>query len=152
MEFLYTPAKYQILSQNLNLITGSVKAMLVTPDYLPDPSQEFVDDGTISAASEFEISGTGYIDGFGGGGRKLLANKQLVEDDSFAVVRYIFDDLSWLGLNAGIVGGIVLILESGTSDATSRLIAYRNSGGLPQLTDGSEFRVLINQTLGFFNF
>ena len=152
-DFLYTPAKNRILSTNaMNLVTADIKALLVTPDYVPDSEQEFIDDGTINAVSEFEVSGTGYIAGFGNAGRKLLTGKIFSNDSTNHVVRYIFDDISWLGINVGLVGGIILCLEAGSSDTTSRLISYRSSGGFPQLTDGSELRIVIDPVTGFFTF
>jgi hypothetical protein len=111
-----------------------------------------VDDGTVNAVSEFEVAGTGYTAGFGASGRHLLTGKSLVIDADLHVVRYIFADLIWTGINVGIVGGMVLLLESGSSDSTSPLIAYRDTGGFPQATDGSELRILVDQTLGFMKF
>lgn len=151
-EFLYTPAKQRILTQNLHLVTGAIKAMLVTTGYTPDREQQFIDDGTVNAVSEFEVQGTGYAAGFGASGRHLLTSKSFLLDADLHVVRYIFADLSWVGINVGIVGGVVLVLESGGGDSTSPLIAYRDTGGFPQDTDGSELRILVDQDLGFFKF
>lgn len=149
-DFLYDSAKHLILTQQLNLVTSNIKMMLVSTIYSPDPTQQFIDSGGSNTVKAAEISGTGYAHGFGGSGRKLLTGKEFVTDSLLHREEYHFDDVSWAGLNVGLtmVGGCILVLEVGTSDQTSLLIAFRGNG-FPQTTTGTELRIS-NDTHGFF--
>ena len=149
-DFIYDLARYRIWTQDLDLIVLPIKMMLVSPDYVPTRTHTTVDDGTITCPSEFEVTGTGYVSGFGGSGRKLLANKSFVNDTTGHKTRFFFDTLSWTGLNVGLVGGAILITEEGTSDLTAQLIAYRSSGGFPQDLLGDELQLMLDPELGFF--
>jgi len=100
---------------------------------------------TVDKISGLEVSGTGYTAGFGGAGRKTLATKTSTEDD--ANNRSAFDaaDLSWPGLNAGIVTGFALIKEI-TNDAGSELLYYCSDGGFPITTNGGTFDLILDAT------
>ena len=77
---VYNEAKYFLSTKQLNLQDDVLKAMLVTNGYIPDQNQAFVDNGTIISPNQFEVTGTGYIGGFAGSGRKTIANQSVVRD------------------------------------------------------------------------
>ena len=135
---VFTRAKNEIFSQNLNLVSEDIKVMLVNPNFVPDPDMEFVDDGTTISASNFEVSGTGYEAGNMGSGRMSLINKFFQVDPATNKSRFFASNLSWNPINAGLVGGAVLIKEGLSGDTGSLMIAHIDSGGFPQNTDGGQ--------------
>lgn len=96
---------------------ATFKVLLARPTYTP-----LVTDATIAAASAYEISGTGYTGGYGGSGRKTLASLTVALD---AQGRVVFDaaDLTWTALDAGAVGWVCVVVETGGTDATGLLVA-----------------------------
>ena len=114
---LYNAGLSEIMNGGIVLLTDTIKVMLVSPTYTFDPDHAFV-----SSVNTWELSGTGYVSGFGGGGRQALSSKtvtkDLVNDKAF------FDaaDLVWTSINAGTIGWCILIKEI-TNDAASKLIA-----------------------------
>jgi hypothetical protein len=109
-----------LLNNGIDLLSDTIKVMLVNNTYTPDKDHSFVD--AITGGSSKELSGTGYTAGFGGGGRKTLASKTVTQDD--ANDKAIFDatDVTWTGINAGTVGFVVVIKEI-TNDGLSPILA-----------------------------
>jgi hypothetical protein len=109
--------KLKLASGQIAWASATLKLMLVTPAYVPDETHS-----TPADASAYELTGTGYTGGYGGSGRKTLASKTAALDSDGRVV---FDaaDLAWTGINAGTVGYVLVIQETGGTDASSVLIA-----------------------------
>lgn len=107
----------------LNWVAASnIKALLLTTGtaYTPDKDHEFV-----SSVVASEAAGTGYTGGFGGAGRKALANKTIEDDLTNDRVLLKADNPSaWTGLSLsnGSIAYVVVFAEV-TSDAASPLIA-----------------------------
>lgn len=141
MDLVFNRAKNEIFAQNLDLANDTIKTMLVTPDFIADPDMGFADDGTLLSPANFECDGTGYEGGCGGSGRHLLENKFFQQDDQTNKARFFASNSVWNPINCGLVGGILIIKENGGSDEETELIAYVQSGGFPQLTDGGQFEV-----------
>jgi hypothetical protein len=114
----YNKAKYEIFKGNLALLDSTIKVLLVGPTTVFDPDDAYVSDLNVG-----EITGTGYVSGFGASGRKALQGKAFVEDDATDVVYFDGSDLIWTGINAGTVAAAVLVREM-SSDADSLLIAF----------------------------
>lgn len=141
---VYNEAKYALTVGGLNLSTDTLKAMLVTVGYIPDPTHAFVDDGTLLAPNQFEVAGTGYIGGWGGTGRIEITNKLVLRDTDTFRVRLFGDNLLWNLINVGVVGGVIITREGITDDTTSLLIGYCNEGGFPVSTNGGELQIRFN--------
>jgi hypothetical protein len=97
--------------------SDTLKVLLVTSSYTPDPDHNFV-----SSANAAELSGTGYVSGFAGSGRKALANKLVTQDDTNNLAIATADATEWAGINAG-AAAWAIIYKPGTSDADSVIIA-----------------------------
>lgn len=138
---VYNEAKYLLSLGELNLLTDTLKAMLVTDEYVVDPNHGYVSDGTLVSPDQFEVDGTGYILGHGGSGRRTITNKIVEKDTGTSRVRLYGDDLSWNPINVGLIGGVILIREGTNNDNASLLIGYTNEGGFPIFTDGGEFQL-----------
>lgn len=140
---VYNRAKKEILDGTIDLLTDTLKIMLVTSSYVADPDNDFVEEG-VDDANEHELSGTGYVAGFAGSGRKTLSGKAVTEDD--ANDRAEFDDsgdITWSGINAGTAAAAILYKHL-TADTASVLIAYIDSGGFPIVTNGGDLTIQWN--------
>lgn len=109
-----------LLNAGIDLLSDTIKAMLVGSGYTPDKDHDFVASIT-GGGTSYELSGTGYTGGFGGSGRKALASKAVTKDDSADVAYLDAADLTWTAIDAGTVAYVAIIKE-GTSDADSPLL------------------------------
>ncbi len=110
--------------------TGTtVKAILVTAGYVADRDHVFV-----SAIGANELSGTGYVAGFGGAGRKTLAGKTATVDNVNNLTAYGATNPVWTAITAGTAAAIIIIQEI-TNDAASVLLAYLDAA-TPRATSG----------------
>jgi hypothetical protein len=134
----YNRGKKEILDGTIDLVADTIKVMLVTSGYTPDPDHDFA-----SSPAANELSGTGYASGFAGAGRKTLASKAFAEDDANNRAEFDAADLSWTGIDAGTAAAMV-IYKHLTSDAASVLIAYIDTGGFPKTTNGGDLNVTWN--------
>ena len=139
--FLYNRAARRIFDGNLNLATSTLKLMLVDSGYTANRDHDFVGSGAGTPGGE-ELSGTGYAAGFGGAGRRTIANKAFSEDDVNDRAEMDCDDVTWTVINAGTAAAAILIKE-GTSDADSELIAFFDSG-FPVTTNGGDLTLQVN--------
>ena len=122
----------QLLTAGIDIENDSgVKAMLLSTAYTPNKDHDFVDD--INAN---ELSGTGYAGGFAGSGRKTLASRAIVQDDSGDVSYADCADITWTAINAGTIGHIAIIKEI-TNDAASVIIAIIDTADVT--TDGGNY-------------
>lgn len=144
MDLVYNYARYLIYSQQLDLVNDTIKCMIVTDEYVPDPTQRFVDENSLISAVNFEVEGTGYESGYGGSGRLSLLNKMWDQVLETNAPRFIADNLIWNPLNVGLTGAVLLIKEGENDDSESILIEYLQSGGFPRITDGGEFLIRWN--------
>lgn len=106
----------RILEGTVAMGTATVKVMLLDVAYVPNPDHEFIAD-----IASHEMSGTGYVGGFAGGGRKTLAGKTFTKDDTLDEARFDATDPVWTGADFGTVGHAAIVIESG-SDATSPVL------------------------------
>lgn len=114
--------------------SGTYKAALLRPDYVPDAAS-----GTADAITSYEVTGTGYAPGYGNSGRKTLGTKTVTASTAADEVRVDAADITWSSLDAGVVGWVAVLVEAGGTDATSTLVAVLQ---LPAtLTDSSDFPV-----------
>ena len=126
----YNKGKFSVMNGSVALLTDTIKVMLVNSSASFNADHNFVSD--ISAN---ELSGTGYVGGFNGSGRKTLAGKTITEDDANDRAEFDANDVSWLAISAGTAAAAVLIKEV-TSDADSLLIAYLDFSDL--VTNGGD--------------
>jgi hypothetical protein len=110
-----------LLNTGINLLTDTIKVMLVNTSYTPDPDHNFV--SSITGGTSKELSGTGYVAGFAGSGRKTLSSKQVTQDDTNNIGFFDAADVTWTGINAGTIGGIAVIKEV-TSDSDSPILVF----------------------------
>jgi hypothetical protein len=131
MALVYTNAELLMKQGSLILTSATVKVMLVNNTYTPNQ-----DDVNVSALSSAELSGTGYVGGFAGAGRKTLGSKSFAADNANNQVTFAGANMTWTAINAGTAQAAVLIKEN-TTDADSILIAYLDAAS-PYVTNGGD--------------
>jgi hypothetical protein len=127
----YNRGKTQVLNGGVDLLTDTIKVMLVNASASFNADHNFV-----SEVNTNELSGTGYAGGFAGSGRKTLASKTVTEDDTNDRAEFDAADVTWTAINAGTASAAVLIKE-GTADTDSVLIAYLDFTDV--VTNGGDF-------------
>lgn len=140
---VYNRAKKEILDGTIDLVSNTIKVMLVTSSYVADDAHDFVEEAA-DDANEHELSGTGYAAGFAGSGRKTLSNKAFSEDDGNN--RGEFDDtadITWTGIDAG-TADAAIVYKHNSADTDSVLIAYIDTGGFPIVTNGGDLTIQWN--------
>lgn len=136
---VYAKGLTGILNGDIDVLTDTLVAILVTSGYSLDNDDDFVSD--LTPASN-ELSGAGYS-------RATLASKAVAEDDTNNRATFDAADVVWTGINAGTAAAVVIAKNSG-ADATSVLIAYIDTGGFPVATNGGDLTIQWNASGIFY--
>lgn len=144
MSLVYNTAKKEIMDGTIDLLVDTIKVMLVTSLYVVNADDTVVDTGGAADPVDAELTGTGYVKGWGAAGRKALASKTATVDNVNDRAEFDAADLTWALINAGTAAAAILIKEGGANDTTSRLIAYIDTGGFPFVTNGGDMIVTWN--------
>lgn len=130
----YNEGAHQLESGgSVNYTADDIEVILVKSGYAANKD----DTNTVLAAAE--ISGvTGYVGGFGGAGRKLLAGKSKTKDNANDRIVYDAADPSAWTLGAGdTVGGAIIAKKGAANDTTAVLLFFLDFTDVP--TNGSTF-------------
>lgn len=122
-----------IADRTVDFASDTIEIVLTKSSYTPNKDDV---NGTPAAS---EITGvSGYVGGFGGAGRKVLASKTITNDTTND--RTVFDaaDPSAWTLGAGdTIGGAVIQKKGSASDATAIPLFFLSFTAVP--TNGSTF-------------
>lgn len=141
--FVYNKAATDIADGTIDLLTDTLKVMLVKSGYVANRDDNVVDAGGANDAVDHEITVSGYTPGWGGAGRKTLASKAIVEDDANDRAEFdAADPTAWTLATGETVAAAIIIKEGGASDLTSRLIAYLDITDTP--TNGGTFTLVFD--------
>lgn len=143
--FVYNKAAKEIAGGDIDLLTDTIKVMLVTSSYVANRDDDYVDEGGADDPIDHEIVATNYTAGWGGAGRKALASKTVTEDDANDRAEFDADDLTWTALGNGsnaTIAAAIVVKEGGANDTTSLLIAYLDVADL--LTNGNDYKLLFD--------
>src|SRR5690606_19576027 len=135
----YSAAKKKLCDGTIEWLSDTIKCALVGSGYTPNADHEFMSEITDSPTAE--LSGTGYVGGFNGSGRKTLASKAINVDNANDRAEFDAADLTWSGINAGTVEYLVLLVEV-TTDADSHLICAIDVSSF--VTNGGDLTVTWN--------
>lgn len=139
-DLVYNSGSMILWDGTLDLLTDSaVKAMLLSTGYVEDPDDDYVDESGANDPIDHELSGTGYVAGFGGAGRKVLASKTITIDKGNDRADFDCADILWSGIDAGTASEMIVIVEI-TSDALSWLISHHDTN-FPVTTNGGDLTV-----------
>lgn len=138
--FVYNKAAEELANGTIDLLTDTIKTMLVTSQYSPARTDLVVDAGGANDAVDAEINVTGYTRGWGGSGRKTLGStgaKTVVVDQANNRAEFSAGNFTWTTLGTGAtIAGMIVIKEGVSNDTTSRLIAYLDVTDTP--TNGGD--------------
>lgn len=137
---VFNSGKRGILDGTISLTDDDIKVVLVGDGYIPDADHDFADD------LADELSGTGYVDGFGGSGRKLLTGKTFGTNLGSDFARFFSNDVVWVGIDAGDPKYAVFVVE-GTDDADTKLLFWLDLG--EETTNGGDFTMSPHATNGW---
>lgn len=146
-EFVTNRAARRIMDGNIALATATLKIMLLDDGaWAQTRDSDFISAGGANDADDRELNGvTNYTRGFGGAGRKTIANKVFSEDDANDRGELDCDDVVYTALGdtgQGNVGRALLVKEN-TSDADSEIIANYDTG-FPKTLNGGNLTLQIN--------
>jgi len=124
----------------IDWLNDTIKCGLSTNVHVPNKDDTFLDDAGTDDFVDGELSGTGYVGGFGGSGRKVIGTKTLAYDA--ANDRVVFDggDVTWTAINAG-TAAQATILKEGTANTNSPCLCNVDAGGFPVTTNGGDLTI-----------
>jgi hypothetical protein len=132
--FTYNEGALQ-LSQggSVDYVANDIEIVLVKSTYAANKD----DTNTVLAAAELAAL-AGYVPGFGGAGRKLLANKTKAKDNATDRIKYDADDPSAWTIAAGdTIGGAIIQKKGAVDDTTAVLLFFLDFADVP--TNGGTF-------------
>lgn len=125
-DFLYNNGSMKLWNGALDILTETAdKVMLVTSSYVANRDNDFVDESGANDPIDHELSGTGYVAGFGNSGRKALSSKTITVDKTNDRSDFDAADVTWSSINAGTASQLLYIVEI-TNDAASPLISHHD--------------------------
>lgn len=143
MSFVYNKAAEELADGTINLLSNTIKVMLVTSQYTAARTDLVVDAGGANDPVDAEINVTGYTRGWGGAGRKTLTGKSVLVDQAQNRAEFSAGNLTWTALGTGATIAAMLVIKEGVSnDTTSRLIAYLDVTDTP--TNGGDISFTFN--------
>jgi hypothetical protein len=146
MGYPYNTGATELADGTVAFLTDTIKAMLVTSSYTPDKDNDVVDAGGANDPVDHELTGTGYVAGWGNSGRKTLASKTITVDKTNDRVVFDCADIAWTAIDAGTAARMLIVKEGGANDTTSRLIFNVDGGDFPVTTNGGDVTVVIPST------
>lgn len=150
-DLFYLESRKSIVNGEIDLMSDTnIKVMLVNNNYTEAQTHQFVAAGGANDPDDAEITATNYTRGYGGAGRKTLANgnKTLTVNSGSSRVEFDYNlDLTWTALGGAVndtIYGAILIKEGTADDTTSRLIAYFDFSAQPVPTNGGDVSLAWN--------
>ncbi len=143
VDFHYNDAARRVYDGDLDMLVNAIRVGLSTSTHVPIRDNDFLDESGADDFVDGELSGTGYVAGFGGSGRLLLASKTIVVDKPNDRAEFDAADITWSGINAG-TAAQATILKEVTNDTLSITIANVDSGGFPIVTNGGDLTIQWN--------
>lgn len=142
-DFHYNQAAADVYDGSLDMLVDTIKVGLSTSTHVPIRDDDFIDEVGADDFVDGELSGSGYVSGFGNSGRLTLASKAIVVDKPNNRAEFDAADVTWTGISAGTAAQATLLKEI-TNDLASITIANIDSGGFPIVTNGGDLTVQWN--------
>lgn len=148
--FLYGPGALRLIIGNaqtnpIDWLNESIKCGLSTSVHVPNKDNAFFDEAGADDFIDGELSGTGYVAGWGGAGRKVIgAAKTLAYDAANDRVEFDGADVTWTAINAGTAAQATVGKEGAANDTTSACLGNVDTGGFPVVTNGGDVTIQWN--------
>jgi hypothetical protein len=127
----------------IDWIGDTVKCGLSSSTHVPNKDDQFVDDGGADDFTDGELSGTGYVIGFGNAGRKSIGSKTMAYNAANDRVELDGADVSWTAISAG-TAAQATVLKEGTTNTDSPVLGNVDTGGFPVVTNGGDVTIQWN--------
>ncbi len=137
----YNAGRRGVLDGTINLTSNTIKMLLVDDTHVPEPDDDFI---STSIAAD-ELSGSGYVGGFNGSGRKTIASKVFSTDDANDRAEMTADPVTWLAIDAGTAATAILVKEV-SADSDSIPIAFLDHADI--VTDGGDVTITADAIQG----
>lgn len=119
-------------------ITARTLRMLLV-NTAPANAAAAADLNVVSDVVSLELSGTGYVGGPGGSGRRTLASVTITEDDTNDWAKLdAADPAVWTAINAGTIAGAWIYRRVGGADADGSDLLWVFIGTTPLVTNGGD--------------
>ena len=120
---LYSSARKYVMDGTINLLTDTIKLMLVTSDYTPSVAHDVLADVTASPSPEV-VAIASPDNGYATGG-KALTGQAVTNTDSPSAGKFDANDVTWTALTATFRYGILYSSKSvGSPAIVNPLIGY----------------------------
>lgn len=137
-EVVYNRGKARLLNGSSTWGTADLRLLIISGASVPagayDPDLNTVTD-LLGVSGVTEMAGTGYT-------RKALTTEAVTEDDTNNRAVLDADDITWTGLDAGVLRAAVVYDEGGGTDATRHLISYHDSN-FPKTSNGGDMTIQV---------
>jgi hypothetical protein len=126
----YNEAKESIVDRNIDLISDTIKIMLVNSVYTPDADHQFIDEGGASDAIDARLSGTTD---------QTLGTKAIGKDTSGDFAYFDAADALFSAVTTAQTAVAAIVYKSTGTDSTSKLICYLDITDTP--TNGGDITI-----------
>lgn len=130
---VYNVGSFQLQNRSVDFVNDTIEVILVKSTYTPNK------DDTNSVYAAAEISGvSGYVGGYNGAGRKVLASKTITNNTTNDRTVYDAADPSAWTLGTGdTIGGAIVGKKGSSDDSTAVPLFFLDFTDVP--TNGSTF-------------
>lgn len=147
-DFVYNITAGDLLggANALDLVNDTkLKWMLIgSASYAANRDDEIVDAGGANDPIDHELSGTGYVGGYGGSGRHAVVSPTITVVDASDYAEWDCADETWSGLDAGTIEQVLFIKEDhlgvAGNDTESRLLSHHDTN-FPVVTNGGDVTI-----------
>jgi hypothetical protein len=138
MSFVYTPAKYALMTGALAFNSSDMRVLLVMTNTTADTQEDVATFAAITTLDEF--NGSGYVAGGGS-----LAAETVTEDDTLNLAKFLASNFTFATLGAGTrqIQAAVVYKFNG-SIAASQPVAFIDTGGFPISANGGDITLQWN--------
>ena len=147
-DFVYNTAAGEMVQGGTALdilADAKVKWMLIDSVlYAEDRDDDLVDAGGANDPADHELSGTGYVAGYNGSGRHVLASRSITINKTNDRAEFDAADETWTAIDAGTVEQVLVIKEdhlgAAGNDTETRLISHHDTN-FPVTTNGGDLTI-----------
>jgi len=138
MTTIYNNFKELLFNGGIDLDNDTLQVALISdsPAYTPDPDNDVFVSDVLDDVAASELSGTGYT--------RQTVSMSITQDNANDQAVADTADLTYSGIDAGTIDGMILFKQGPTDDSDSPLIAHLTSPEFPLVTNGGDVNLLFD--------